>query len=88
MRCPLDQTQMREMDRRGVQIDVCPECRGVWLDGGELEKMLAGAEGWEEEDFRRRSRRDDDDDDYDEDYKRRHGGRKRRSFLDDIFDFG
>jgi uncharacterized protein len=88
MRCPLDQTQMREMNRRGVQIDVCPECRGVWLDGGELEKMLASAEQWEDEEYRRRERRDDDDD-FDDDYERRSGGRrKRRGILGDLFDFG
>lgn len=40
MRCPLCNVPMREVERRGVRIDVCPECRGVWLDGGELEKLL------------------------------------------------
>ncbi len=40
---------MREVVRRGVQIDVCPECRGVWLDRGELDKLLAAEEQWENE---------------------------------------
>lgn len=81
MRCPLCNVMMREVPRRGVKIDVCPECRGVWLDSGELEKMLEGAGEWEEEDLRRR--------DWDEREYERHGSarRKRRSFLDDIFDF-
>ena len=41
MRCPLCDVSMREVERRGVRIDVCPECRGIWLDRGELEKLLA-----------------------------------------------
>ncbi len=53
MRCPLCDIAMREVERRGVLIDVCPECRGVWLDRGELDKLLTVAdraqfEGWEE----------------------------------------
>ena len=63
MRCPLCDVPMREVRRRGVKIDVCPECRGVWLDAGELEKLLAGAEAWEDEDFRDRDRDREDDDD-------------------------
>ena len=84
MRCPLCNVPVREVRRRGVKIDVCPECRGVWLDAGELERMLASAEAWEEEDFRSRER--------DEEvvlYPRHPYGRKRRRhFLDDLFDFG
>lgn len=49
VRCPLCDVPMREVVRRGVQIDVCPECKGVWLDRGELDKLLAAAEGWEAE---------------------------------------
>jgi Zn-finger nucleic acid-binding protein len=32
---------MKEVERRGVMIDVCPECKGIWLDKGELERLLA-----------------------------------------------
>ena len=86
MRCPLDSASMREVPRRGIKIDVCPECRGVWLDAGEMERLLAGAEEREEEDFRERDR---DRDHYERAYERHPYGRKRRkSFLDDLFDFG
>jgi Zn-finger nucleic acid-binding protein len=74
---------MREVTRRGVLIDVCPECRGVWLDAGELEKLLAAAEHWEEEDFRRRGREEPEEEYARHPYKRK----KRRHFLDDLFDF-
>ena len=89
MRCPLCNVSMREVPRRGVKIDVCPECRGVWLDAGEMEKLLAGAETWEDEDFRERDRYRDRDDDREERVYERHpyGRKKRRSFLDDLFDF-
>ena len=45
--CPNCQVGMREVERRGVLIDVCPQCGGVWLDKGELEKLLAEAEAVE-----------------------------------------
>lgn len=38
--CPNCQEGMREVDRNGVRIDICPQCRGVWLDRGELEQLL------------------------------------------------
>ncbi|HEY3500972.1 MAG TPA: zf-TFIIB domain-containing protein [Polyangiaceae bacterium] len=42
MKCPrCDTTVLDERERNGVVVDVCPQCRGVWLDRGELEKMLA-----------------------------------------------
>ena len=84
MRCPLCNVSMREVPRRGVKIDVCPECRGVWLDAGEMEKLLEGAERWEEEDWRDRDRGRDE-----REYERHpYGRKKRKSFLDDMFDFG
>ena len=40
MLCPIDKTELKIIDRQGVQIDVCPHCRGVWLDRGELDKII------------------------------------------------
>lgn len=40
MKCPNDNTTLTMSDRSGVEIDYCPECRGVWLDRGELDKIL------------------------------------------------
>ena len=39
--CPIDNAQLMEINKSGVMIDVCPECKGVWLDRGELEKIVA-----------------------------------------------
>jgi len=41
--CPNDNAAMQTLDRDGVQFDMCPTCRGVWLDRGELEKLMAAA---------------------------------------------
>lgn len=70
--CPRDGNALRRETRSGVEIDWCPSCRGVWLDRGELEKLIE-REG--DDDDRREDRYDDD---------RR--PRKRRGFLGDVFD--
>ena len=44
MKCPNDSTTLVMSERSGVEIDYCPECRGVWLDRGELDKILDRAE--------------------------------------------
>jgi len=41
--CPNDNAAMQTLERGGVQFDMCPTCRGVWLDRGELEKLMAVA---------------------------------------------
>ncbi len=40
MRCPVDNETLVMADRGGVEIDYCPQCRGVWLDRGELDKII------------------------------------------------
>ncbi len=83
MKCPIDDTQLVMSHREGVEIDYCPQCRGVWLDRGELDKIIERSNATEN-DFARRDRGRDD-----RDYERSGGRKKRRatSFLDDIFDF-
>lgn len=43
MKCPLCQVDLKMSDRHGVEIDYCPKCRGVWLDRGELDKIIEKA---------------------------------------------
>ena len=43
MRCPVDNETLVMTDRNGVEIDYCPRCRGVWLDRGELDKIIERA---------------------------------------------
>lgn len=72
-------------ERQGIEIDYCPKCRGVWLDRGELDKLIdraapqAACEAPEQP--ASRQYRDDDD------HPRRGYKRKRGGFLGDIFDF-
>ena len=40
MKCPIDGSELVISERQGVEIDYCPQCRGVWLDRGELDKIL------------------------------------------------
>lgn len=40
MKCPTDNATLVMSERSGIEIDYCPECRGVWLDRGELDKIL------------------------------------------------
>jgi len=40
MKCPVDSIDLIMSERSGVEIDYCPQCRGVWLDRGELDKIL------------------------------------------------
>jgi hypothetical protein len=76
---------MREIERRGVEIDVCPECKGVWLERGELDKLLEAAPAFEREYAGRRDRRRRDDDDDDDDEGPRGG---LGNLLSDLFRFG
>lgn len=41
--CPNDDAAMQNVRRDGVEFDFCPTCRGIWLDRGELEKLMAAA---------------------------------------------
>ncbi|QIK63622.1 hypothetical protein G7068_10770 [Leucobacter viscericola] len=43
MNCPTDGTTLLMSERQGIEIDYCPQCRGVWLDRGELDKILERA---------------------------------------------
>ena len=100
LNCPVCQGAMREIERQGVLIDTCTQCRGVWLDRGELEKLAGAMGGGATASFaaaspsdnrevpRQRSSRYDDDESDDDD--RRYGGgqpqRSRMSRLMDFFD--
>ncbi len=63
MRCPVDEEVLQLSERQGVEIDYCPRCRGVWLDRGELDKIIDrvdGDDGDDDDDRRRTGDRDRD----------------------------
>lgn len=40
MQCPIDGSELMMTERQGIEIDYCPKCRGIWLDRGELDKLI------------------------------------------------
>ncbi len=85
--CPNDNSSMQSVQRSGVEFDMCPTCRGVWLDRGELEKLMASevatpAPAPRQPDMRppQGYDRPRHDDDY------RGGYRKKKGGIFDIFD--
>jgi len=98
MKCPIDDSPLSVSSREGVEIDFCPQCRGVWLDRGELDKIIdrvattlsappAAPTGDRDDDRPREDDRSRDDDRYRGDDRGDRRKRKKRSFLDDLFDF-
>jgi Zn-finger nucleic acid-binding protein len=102
LRCPSCGTRLVELERAEVLIDACPECRGVWLDRGELDRILdrerrasAGVRDDDEDFFeemegRRSPRGGDRGGDRDREYEaspKEAKKRRRRGMLEDLFDF-
>lgn len=100
MQCPIDGTELLITHRQNIEIDYCPKCRGIWLDRGELDKII---ERSTQEIQPQQSSKQVTSDQYDDDYydndqrprysddksyqdKKRHKPR-RISFLEDLLDF-
>ena len=90
MKCPNCNDTLLMTERNNIEIDYCPSCRGVWLDKGELDKMLeyAAQNHAPQQNFQQTDSRP-----Y-KDQKNTHGhyqqGQKpykKKSFLGDLFDF-
>lgn len=82
MKCPVcKEPNLVISERKGVEIDYCPECRGIWLDRGELDKILEKSRGDEDQDVRARQPHQGHPADYHQKpYKR------KKSFLEELFD--
>jgi uncharacterized protein len=91
MKCPVcKEPDLVMTHRQDIEIDYCPQCRGIWLDRGELDKIVERSESLmadgrsappPDRRYPTERRRDDDDD-----YKRRYG-KKRGGLLGELFDF-
>jgi hypothetical protein len=99
MTCPKCHGSMRQYERAGVTVDQCTECRGIFLDRGELERLLDAENAWHAAQPQRppqpapqRAPQPGPDRDYDSDEYPRYGHRgygkrkQRRGFLDELFD--
>ena len=81
MNCPRCNVPLMIADRQGIEIDFCQQCRGVWLDRGELDKLVERASRFND--------RDDDDDrrpEYREQRPQEYYYKKRKSFWTEFFD--
>ena len=89
MNCPVCNETLLLSEKQGIEIDYCPKCRGIWLDRGELEKIIERSNQVSQSNpaFEGREKKYDDDDYHykykDKDYKYN----KKKGFLGDIFDF-
>jgi uncharacterized protein len=93
MQCPIDATTLAISERHGIEIDYCPQCRGVWLDRGELDKIIERSDRDDDDDDDRRRGSDWRDDDRRRDRDRDHTSqqyrpKKRKGFLSEMFEFG
>ena len=87
MKCPTcPEVTLVMADRQGIEIDYCPQCRGVWLDRGELDKLIEKSASTQTASMSRQTVRSDDDRDLKDDYRKDHYHKKKKSFLSEIFD--
>ena len=82
MKCPNCNVSLVMTDRSGIEIDYCPDCRGVWLDRGELDKIIErstqNVKNTETERYTERPRFSKDSD---------YSYKKRKGLLGELFDF-
>jgi len=85
MKCPTcKDANLAMSDRQGIEIDYCPECRGVWLDRGELDKIIERSSAPPmQQKFKEQESKYSDYVDHDSCKK----GKKRKSFLGELLDF-
>ena len=91
MKCPNDNATLLITERNGIEIDYCPECRGVWLDRGELDKLIErtgtgeSRPTYRDEHQDEHKRYDNHRDDHHDGHHKKH---KKENPLADFFDFG
>jgi Zn-finger nucleic acid-binding protein len=78
MQCPIDDTTLQLFERQGVEIDYCPQCRGVWLDRGELDKLIQRADNDTDHDDRSRG--------HDREHTPDRSPKKKERWLSELFD--
>lgn len=84
MKCPIDETELQMTERQGVEIDYCPKCRGVWLDRGELDKIIDKATPASTPDTPERY---PDERRYGDEHDSKYRKHKRGGLLGEMFDF-
>jgi uncharacterized protein len=87
MPCPVCRVPLTMSDRQGIEIDYCPQCRGVWLDRGELDKIIernatpaptVSVQPVSQQQYQQPYRDDSD--------HRKYGHKRKKHWLEEIFD--
>ena len=87
MTCPIDGTTLVMSERSGIEIDYCPTCRGVWLDRGELDKIIErNAQSMSPTPSPRPAPSPGSDNRRGYSSDGRHGRKRKKSFLEELFD--
>lgn len=87
MQCPICSIELVMSERQGIEIDYCPKCRGVWLDRGELDKIIEKSVPSTPAMHPEPPRHAPDQYHHQEDHhKYQHGYKRKKSFLEDLFD--
>ncbi|EJF0801996.1 zf-TFIIB domain-containing protein [Campylobacter upsaliensis] len=84
MLCPVCNVDLMMSDRSGVEIDYCPKCRGVWLDRGELDKIIERSTPVNERANSSYARNDYRQSHHNDGYYKK---KKRESWIGELFDF-
>lgn len=88
MNCPKCNINLAISFTNGIEIDYCPSCRGVWLDRGELEKIIERSSGSDHKEEHVKYDRPHKEHDYHEKQGGYgHYGKRKKGFLEDLFDF-
>ena len=100
MKCPNCEETLVMTERQGVEIDYCPKCRGVWLDKGELDKIIdKSTASYSKQELKqpqeKRKSQDDDNDNEDDGFFNKNRGsynhanvnKRKGGFLENLFDF-
>ncbi len=89
MNCPNCSETLVMSERQGVEIDYCPKCRGVWLDRGELDKIIEKSTIHESEQPQQGSNYEARRSSYPQHgkYNDPYYKKKKKGFLGDLFDF-
>ena len=83
MNCPNCNITLVMSDKQGIEIDYCPQCRGIWLDRGELDKIIERAAGNQDgSNFNPHNHMRNDDDKNQYGYNRH----RKKGFLSELFD--
>ncbi len=91
MQCPICAVDLLMSEKKGIEIDYCPKCRGIWLDRGELEKIIEkSATAYPPQATGNVVYGSPGEERYYQEHDRHHGhhdqhGRRRKSFLEELF---